>query len=205
MNCRRRVLFIILPAVILGPVLSGVIHEIGHALVIWAFGGRLHGIQPFWFLGAPHVHFEGEIGGAGLSLVYSAGVLAVLGVTWTAMLWVPFARFSNATAVAWGIVLAAMFTQLIPWAVLPLLALGGVRVRDDTVHFLDATPIHPVWVSAVSVALLAVTSVVFLRRTEFLQRFRALRVELREEAPEEPRGSGPAVESPKPSGGTLRR
>ena len=94
MNPRRRVLAIILPAVILGPALSGVVHEIGHALVVSVFGGTLHGIQPFWFLGAPHVHFEGEIGGAGLSLVYAAGVLAVLAVTWLAMLFVPFGKFS---------------------------------------------------------------------------------------------------------------
>ena len=178
MNPRRRVLAIILPAVILGPVLSGVVHEIGHALVVSAFGGTLHGIQPFWVLGAPHVHFEGEIGGAGLSLVYAAGVLAVLAVTWLAMLFVPFARFSNATAVAWGIVLASMFTQLVGWAVLPLLALGGVRIRDDAVNFLDATPVHPAWVSAISVTLLAVTFVVFLRRTDFARRFRSLRDEL---------------------------
>lgn len=189
MNSRRRVLAIILPAVILGPVLSGVVHEIGHALVVSAFGGTLHSIQPFWFLGAPHVHFEGEIGGAGLSLVYAAGVLAVLGVTWAAMLFVPFARFSNATSVAWGIVLASMFTQLLAWAVLPLLALGGVRIRDDVVSFLDATPIHPVWVSAISVVLLAVTSVVFLRRTAFIQRFQSLRAELGAGSGEESNGS----------------
>ncbi|MBL9136390.1 MAG: hypothetical protein JNK85_11005 [Verrucomicrobiales bacterium] len=196
---------IVLPAVILGPVLSGVIHEMGHAVVVWAFGGRLHGIQPFWFLGAPHVHFEGEIGGAGLSLVYAAGVLAVLGVTWIAMLCVPFSKFSNATAVAWGIVLAALFTQIIAWAVLPILVLGGVKIRDDAVNFLEATPIHPAWVSVVSIALLAVTCAVFLRRTAFLDRFRALRAELEAEGTGEPPDPSPSPRLPKPPGGPSRR
>lgn len=183
MTLRGRVLIAMLPMVLLGPVLSGVLHELGHVLVVWGFGGQVRAFQPFWFLGPPHVHFEGALDGVGHAWMAVSGVGAVVLVSWLALAWIPFSRLSPIGAVATSVLLPCLFSQLLAWVILPCLAMIGFRPRDDVLSFLAATGWHPLAVSAVSATLFGLTCVWFLRRTAFVGRLRELRAEAREGMP----------------------
>ena len=179
-NHRRRGMMIALPAVCVGPLMAGVVHALGHAVAVWLCGGRLEAVQPLWLLGAPHVHFAGDLGAAAMAVVQVSGVGAVLVLSWGVLALVPFGRLSHAGALSLAVVVASLFTQVAAWVVMPLLRWMGFGLRDDALGFMEATGVHPLWVAGVSGLLLAGTGFWFLARTRLVERWEALRRELEE-------------------------
>jgi hypothetical protein len=83
----RLSLVLVAAAALLGVIVSGAIHEMGHAVAAHAAGMHIIEIQPWLFLGSPHVSFTGSATNGAWAGIHCAGVVAatLTGLTATAI------------------------------------------------------------------------------------------------------------------------
>ena len=150
------------------------VHEAGHTLVGLAYGQTLTAFSTtFWDLSA-HVRLVGELTAAQQALQSVAGAALPLLVWAVFMSLVPRkARFSLELVklvASMGVV-----NTLLVWMVIPVLDLWGrAPVNDDVTHFLRASELPPLLVTAVAASLYALGWVLFITKSRGLAQFRQL-------------------------------
>jgi len=145
------------------------LHEAGHALVGLAFGQTLTEFNlNFWDLSA-HVSMQGDLTAAQRALQSVAGVGLPL-VVWA--LFVSLApRRANLSLELLKLVSAmAVVNTLLAWIIIPLLDLfGRAPAGDDVTHFLRASQMPPLLLTAVALSLYALGWALYQARTEGLR------------------------------------
>ena len=167
-------LLIICIAGTLGWVLSGIIHEFGHALAVLSFGGVITELQPFVLSGAPHVAYAGSFpafqraifSAAGASTTYLIGVIILV--------LFPFKRTSPGVSLAVTFGFVPFLSQSISYMILPILYLLNVPVRDDVINFLKFSHLNPLWVSLSASVLGTLAVIIIVKRCQVLLKIRAI-------------------------------
>jgi hypothetical protein len=130
-----------------GWILSGVIHEFGHALAILAFGGKITKLQPLVLIGPPHITSSGNFTAVQQAIIYAsgAGLVFLVGV----VTWIVYPFHRSPTAPSFFVVLTTIpfVTQSLSYIFLPLLHLIGISLHDDVIKFLKYSHTPPLLVS----------------------------------------------------------
>ena len=160
-------LSLILLAACAGVVFSGAVHELGHALAARKVGMHVTSVQPWLFLGSPHVTFEGSGSDRAWAAIHGAGLLAAVttGLMGTAVAGLLVRRGSRFAALTWLFI--PFLGQTLAWVFLPIAMACGANVQgDDSAKFVRASGWHPLWVSCVAfvLVLLCVALVITLYR-----------------------------------------
>lgn len=92
-------------AMFAGRQLAGAAHELGHALVTLALGGRVDSIQPWPVMGAPLTEVSG-LSTLSRAVVDISGIVAVTGIAVAALALIPWRKLSAVTASALAVFLA---------------------------------------------------------------------------------------------------
>ncbi len=156
-------------------VVSGVIHEMGHALAVWVLGGSVIRIQPFVFLGPPHVSYEGTFNALQLSVVHASGMLAAVLSGLVLLTLIPWAKLNAPLRLILSIPVAAFLSQTLAWVILPALMMFGVRARDDAVNFLYTSGIPPLLMFVLMLVSVILMARAFFKRTRYLEAIREIR------------------------------
>lgn len=151
-----------------GWIVSGIFHELGHALAVLAFNGNITELQPFVLFSAPHIAYIGsftEIQQAIIS-VSGAGFVFLIGIL-TLMIF-PFERVNSKVrlAVAFGIV--PLVAQSISFIILPILHLMGLNVHDDVINFIEYSKLNPLWISFIASVTATLGAFILIRRTRII-------------------------------------
>jgi len=136
--------------VLCGVVLSGTVHELGHAIA-----GKMAGLNVVYIqLFPPGLRLSGEPNGfwnaavsiSGMLFAVLVGLAGTLGVILLGSKW-PYVRYA-----VWLFV--PMMAQALAWFCLPLVAVFGVRIPDgDIQKFMRQTNCPPVAVSLIGLML----------------------------------------------------
>jgi len=136
--------------VLCGVVLSGTVHELGHAIA-----GKMAGLHVVYIqILPPALRLSGEPSGFWNAMISISGVVfsvlvglaGTLGVVLLASRW-PHIRYA-----VWLFV--PMMAQALAWFCLPLVAVVGVRIPDgDIQKFIQQTKCPPVVVSLIGLML----------------------------------------------------
>ena len=150
------------------------LHESGHTLVGLIFGQTLTAFSTtFWDLSA-HVQLVGELSAAQQALQSAAGVALPLLVWAIFMSLVPRKASFNLELFKLVASMGVVNTLLV-WMVIPLLDLrGNAPVNDDVTHFLRASALPPLLVTAVAGILYILGWVLFMTKSRGLAQFRQL-------------------------------
>ncbi|MBI4928188.1 MAG: M50 family metallopeptidase [Anaerolineae bacterium] len=125
-------------------------HEGGHALAVALFGGTLTGFNINFLDFSAHVHYSGDFSRAQQAVISAAGVSLPL-LLWTLLALVSFRRGSAALGLVKIAITMITINTLLAWIILPLVALGGQVVSDDSTRFLSITAVPPVLLSLAAV------------------------------------------------------
>jgi|GEM_PF-1962393 len=172
-----KIFLILVPVIFLVIVLNGIIHEAGHGLFAILFGGEINYIQPFIFLGNPHVSYSdlSMIGFWERALVIAGGALLpiIVGILGTFL--IPFSRLSPAVAFSFAAAIFSFLCQALTWIFLPVIYLirGGFQ-GDDVITFIEHTEAHPLLVSMSALFIFLFGAWIFFRKTGFFNLSRAL-------------------------------
>lgn len=153
----------ILCAAIISIFLYAFLHELGHCIAVWFYGGRVTGFHFLWVWNA-HMNYEGE-GIGWRPLVHLAGslfpVLIAFGLLFT------YRRNSKRTFVYYlkTIYIFSCIGSLSSWIFLPILFLNGVwKMYDDEYKFLFISEISPVVVILTATAAILLMAFLFINR-----------------------------------------
>lgn len=151
----------LLCAVILYPMMVGLLHELGHCIVVWIYGGTVTGFHPF--SPNPYMTYEGfglpsaliDIGGSVLPLVAAAAVLL-------------FYRGSKKHSwlnICLGIISSITLLTVVPWIVQPVCYLFGLADQtEDIIKFINNTGFHPVAVTLCSIIVFALMCLLLVKK-----------------------------------------
>lgn len=144
------------------------LHEAGHALVGLAFGQTLTAFSTmFWDLSA-HVRLVGELTAAQQAIQSAAGVALPL-LVWAVLMGLAPRKASFSLELAKLVASMGVVNTLLVWIAIPLLALWGkAPANDDVTHFLRASQMPPLLVTAVAVGLYALGWGLFVAKTRGL-------------------------------------
>jgi hypothetical protein len=140
------------------------VHELGHALVGLAFGGRLTSFDvAFWNLN-PHVGLNGNFSLGQRSLINLAGTALPL------LLWMAFLALSprrGEPLFEWFKLVGSLvvINSLLAWIVIPFLFMAGRPPADDSASFLMNSGAPPLLVAAVALGVYVYGWVLALHRT----------------------------------------
>ena len=144
-----------------GWLLSGAVHEIGHAIMAMVAGLEIVHMQPWALLGRVHVRFAGETTRSWYAAVDISGML------FTVLVGICGAVAASLLAQKWRAVILAvwlfipMMCQCLAWVALPVaIILGGSAPRDDVTNFMQQTGWHARAVLLIGLALVASCAVV---------------------------------------------
>lgn len=145
------------------------LHEAGHALVGLAFGQTLTEFNlNFWDLSA-HVSMQGDLTAAQRALQSVAGVGLPL-VVWALFIGLAPRRANLSLEMLKLVSAMAVVNTLLAWIIIPLLDLfGRAPVGDDVTHFLRASQMPPLLLTAVAFSLYALGWALYQARTEGLR------------------------------------
>ncbi|MDD4538715.1 MAG: hypothetical protein PHT80_06835 [Lentisphaeria bacterium] len=142
-----------------GVVVSGAVHESGHALVAAWAGLDIVRLQLWIIAGPPHVLMAGEttrssyaaIAIAGMLLTVLVGLFGTISAGLLTRKWPP-AR--------WVIVFFfPMLCQSLAWVILPLaIILGAPAPKDDVTTFMRDTGLHAIAILAIGLAVTAIAA-----------------------------------------------
>lgn len=150
------------------------LHEAGHTLAGLAFGQTLTAFSTiFWDLSA-HVQLVGELTKTQQAVQSAAGAALPLLVWALFMSLAP--RKATFTLELFKLVASmGVVNTLLVWIAIPLLDLWGkAPVNDDVTHFLRASELSPLWVTAVAATLYALGLGLFVVKSKGLAQFRQL-------------------------------
>lgn len=160
---RRTYIRLIAGLACLGWLLSGAIHEVGHALTANGAGMEIVYMQPWAFLGRAHVRLAGET----TRLWYAA--INISGMLFTVLVGICGTVATASLAKTWrtaglGVWLFfPMMCQCLAWVALPAAIMLGARApRDDVTSFLQDTG-WPAYVVLLMGLALAATCAAVLR------------------------------------------
>jgi hypothetical protein len=143
---------IIAALVLFGSILSGTIHELGHAIVGKMAGLNVDYIQLFGrvrmrFSGEPTGLWNAAIGISGMLFTVLVGLAGTLGAILLGSKW-PHIRCA-----VWFFV--PMMAQALAWLCLPLVTIFGIKIPDgDIQRFMEHTGWPPLVVSLIGLMLL---------------------------------------------------
>lgn len=153
----------ILCAGILSIFLYAFLHELGHCIAVWFYGGKVTGFQ-FILLWNAHMNFEGdEI--AWRPFVYLAGTLFPALIAFCLLF--TYRRNSGRTFVYYLkiIYIYESIFSLSSWIFLPILFLNGVwELSDDVYKFLFIARISPAFVILTATAAVLLMAFMFINR-----------------------------------------
>lgn len=151
-----------------GWVLSGVIHEFGHALAILTFGGKITKLQPLVLIGPPHVASSGNFTAAQQAIisVSGAGLVFLVGL----VMWIAYPFDRSPAAMSFFVVLTTIpfVTQLLSYIFLPILHLMGISLHDDVIKFLKYSHAPPLLVTVSAFILLASALSILFKRVRLI-------------------------------------
>jgi len=156
-----------------GWVLSGIIHEFGHALAVLSFGGTVTELQPFVFSGAPHVAYAGSFTVFQRAIFSAAGASTAYLVGAIVLLLVPFKRTSPGVSLGVTFGIVPFLGQSISYMILPILYLLNVSVQDDVINFLAFSQLNPMWVSLCAAVLAAIGVWIIAKRCRVISTIQA--------------------------------
>ena len=169
------VLFLIIStAGSIGWIISGVFHELGHALSVQAFGGVITDLQPFVLFGAPHIAYIGsftEIQKAIIS-VSGAGFVFLIGIL--ALILFPFEKVNHRVRLSLAIGIVPFIAQLISFIILPILHLLGLRIHDDVINFIELSKLNPFWISLIASMIAILGVLIFIKHTRIIPTIQAI-------------------------------
>ncbi len=147
-----------------GALLSGAVHEIGHAAVAKFAGLEVVRIQPWFLLGRPHVQWHGTIAPEWRAAVNIGGMLASVSVGLLGFLLLQRVIRRDSPLIVTALLLLPMVCQSLAWLVLPLvLMLGGSAPRDDVTAFIKNTRWGHLPVALVGLTLTSFSALVVVR------------------------------------------
>ncbi len=153
----------ILCAVIISIFLMSFLHELGHCIAVWFYGGRVTEFQ-FIYLWNAHMNFEGD--GLGWKpLIDLAGPLLPVLIAFCLLF--TYRRDSERTFVYYlkTIYIFASISSLSVWIFLPILFLSGVGEPSEDVHkFLLVSEISPVVVILTAAAAILLMTYIFIKK-----------------------------------------
>lgn len=148
-----------------GWLLSGAVHETGHAIAAKIAGLDIVQMQPWAFLGRVHVRFSGETTRSWYAVIDISGMLftVLIGIGGTVGAALVAQKWRAASLAVWFFI--PMMCQCLAWVALPVvIMLGGSAPRDDVTNFIQQTGWHSFVVLLMGVAL-AVSCATVLRWT----------------------------------------
>ena len=153
----------ILCAVIIVIFLVSFLHELGHCIAVWFYGGKVTEFQ-FILLWDAHMNFEGD-GLGWRPLIHLAGpllpVLIAFGLLFT------YRRAPEKTLVYYlkTIYIFVCISSLCSWIFLPILFVNGVWNPSEDVHkFLLISEISPVVVILTATAAILLMTYIFIKK-----------------------------------------
>lgn len=150
---------IIVACVLFGTVLSGIIHELGHAIA-----GKMAGLDIVYIqIFPPGLRLSGEPTGFWNAAISISGMLfaVLVGLAGTLALIVLGSKWPHSRDAVWLFI--PMMAQALPWLCLPWVAVFGVRIPDgDIQRFMQHTG-WPTWVASLIGLMLAVSCAAVLR------------------------------------------
>lgn len=139
------------------------LHELGHCIAVWFYGGRVTGFHFLLFWNA-HMNYEGdEI--TWRPLLHLAGSLFPALIAFCLLF--TYRRNSGRTFVYYlkTIYIFVCIASLSPWIYLPILFLNGVwELSDDIYKFLFISDISPVAVMLTATAAVLLMAFIFINR-----------------------------------------
>lgn len=159
----KRLLYLLLVAGLAGCgwLLSGAVHEIGHAIVAKGAGLDIVSMQPWAIFGRAHVQLAGEttrlwyaaVDISGMLFTVLVGICGTVGVSFLARQW------RSVSLALW--IFIPMMCQCLAWVVLPLaIMLGASAPSDDVTNFMQRTGWHALAVLMIGVALVTTCAAV---------------------------------------------
>jgi hypothetical protein len=140
-----------------GWLLSGALHELGHALAASMAGLEVTSIQPWMIMGRVHVHMEGSTSDAWRAIINVSGMLVAVsvGLAGTGIVGLSSRRNCAAKAGLWFFL--AMLCQCLAWIIFPLAPTFGVHTpSDDVARFILNSRWSPIVVTAMGVSIAGV-------------------------------------------------
>jgi hypothetical protein len=139
---------------VLGWLLSGAVHEVGHALVARTAGLRIVHMQPWALWGRAHIRFAGETTGSWYAAISASGMLltVLVGIAGAAAVTLAARGHPAIRRVTWLFV--PMMSQCLAWVGLPLAIAWGARApTDDIAQFIQHTGWRPMTASLIGLCL----------------------------------------------------
>lgn len=158
----------------IGWIISGILHEFGHALSVRAFGGVITELQPFVLFGAPHIAYIGsfpEFQQAIIS-VSGAGFVFLIGIL--TLLFFPFERVNSRVRLAIAIGIVPFIAQSISFIILPILHLMGLTIHDDVINFIEYSKLNPLWISSTASIIAILGVLIFIKHTRIIPTIQAI-------------------------------
>ena len=167
-------LFIVSIAGSFGWIISGIFHEFGHTLTVWAFGGVITDLQPLVLFGAPHIAYIGSfteiqkaiISISGAGFVFLIGILALKVFT--------FEKVNPTVRLSLAIGIVPFIAQLISFIILPILHLLGMIIHDDVITFTKLSKLNPFWISLIASMIAILGVLIFIRHTRISPTIQAI-------------------------------
>ncbi|OGV70315.1 MAG: hypothetical protein A2283_08205 [Lentisphaerae bacterium RIFOXYA12_FULL_48_11] len=144
-----------------GWLLSGAVHEVGHAIVARGAGLDIVHIQPWALLGQAHVRLAGETTRSWYAAVDISGMLftVLVGICGTVGASLLAQKWRAVSLSVWLFI--PMMCQCLAWVALPVAIIFGASVsRDDVTNFMQHTGWHALAVLLIGLALVTSCAVV---------------------------------------------
>lgn len=172
-----QILLILIPITFIAVLVNGIVHEAGHGLFALLFGGEINYIQPFIFLGNPHISYSdlSMLSFWERALVIAGGALLPIIVGILGIFMVPLSKLGSPFGFSLAAIIFSFLCQALAWILLPFIYLirGGFQ-GDDVIAFIEHTGIHPMLVSISSLFIFSFCAWIFFRKTRFFNLARAL-------------------------------
>lgn len=139
------------------------LHELGHCIAVWFYGGRVTGFHFILFWDA-HMNYEGD-GIAWRPLVHLAGSLFPSLIAFSLLF--TYRRDSGRKFVYYlkTMYIYVCMASLGTWVYLPILFLNGVwELSDDVYKFLFISEVSPVVVILIAAAVILLLAFLFINR-----------------------------------------
>lgn len=161
-------LAIVLPASILGWIASGIVHELGHALVVLSLAGKITKFQPFLLIGAPHIAYTGSFTTIQKAVISMSGAGMVYLIVLLVLILFPYKRTKPQISLAITFGMMPFAAQLLSYVFLPILDTFGISLRDDVINFINFSHLPPLLISFTVFLLVMLVGFLVLKRARIV-------------------------------------